>query len=170
MSAVRIAGPASHLTPGWAAQISAYALRVGPGLRALRRAPVTQFSRFIQPDSSFDPETIALLGSVYDEAIAELQDRAALEIVREVIAKRIIGLAAKGERDPVAASGPSRIAPLALLILQRLRFDFRKLFSSGRRILFQVRRQRRWRYVSGNRQNRGGAFERSWATGIDQAR
>ena len=77
---------------------------------------MAQILRFIHPDSSFDPETIALMGSVCDDAIAELQDRADLEVVREVMAKRIIHLAAKGERDPV------RLKQAALATLRPARF------------------------------------------------
>ncbi len=77
---------------------------------------MAQIIRFIQPDNSFDPETIALLGSVYDEAIAELHDRGDPEVVREVIAKRIIHLAAKGERDPI------RLQRGALAALRPARF------------------------------------------------
>jgi len=77
---------------------------------------MAQILRFIQPDNSFDPETIALLGSIYDEAIAELDERADLEIVREVIAKRIIHLAQKGERDPI------RLRRVALAALRPARF------------------------------------------------
>ena len=77
---------------------------------------MAQILRFIQPDNAFDPETIALLGSIYDEAIAELDERADLEIVREVIAKRIIHLAQKGERDPI------RLRRAALAALRPARF------------------------------------------------
>ena len=77
---------------------------------------MAQILRFIQPDNAFDPKTIALLGSIYDEAIAELDERADLEIVREVIAKRIIHLAQKGERDPI------RLRRVALAALRPARF------------------------------------------------
>jgi hypothetical protein len=59
-----------------------------------------QILKFIPPDTAFDPDTTALLGAVFDKTIAALHDDWQPEIVREAIAKRIIALAAKGERDP----------------------------------------------------------------------
>lgn len=55
--------------------------------------------RFIPPEFYFDPETAAMLGIAFDNAIAAL-DGPQPEIVREVVAKRIIRLAARGERNP----------------------------------------------------------------------
>jgi hypothetical protein len=48
----------------------------------------------------FDPEAITAMGDAYDRACAELHDRGQPEIVREVIARRIIKAAKEGERDP----------------------------------------------------------------------
>lgn len=59
-----------------------------------------QILRFLPPDTVFDPDTAAMLGAVFDKAIASLHDTGQPEIVREAIARRIIALAAKGERDP----------------------------------------------------------------------
>jgi hypothetical protein len=59
-----------------------------------------QALRFIPPDANFDPETAAMLGAVLDKVIASLRDGGHPEIVREAIAKRIITLAANGERNP----------------------------------------------------------------------
>jgi hypothetical protein len=56
--------------------------------------------RFIPRDIKFDPETVAMLGTAFDKTIAALHDGRQPEIVRETIAKRIIALAAKGERNP----------------------------------------------------------------------
>lgn len=61
---------------------------------------MAQILQFIRPDNAFDPETTAILTAAYDKAIAALHDRGQPEIVREIIAKRIITLAGKGERDP----------------------------------------------------------------------
>jgi len=62
---------------------------------------LAEILQFIRPDSiSFDPEVIAILCVAYDRATAGLHDRGHAQIVREVIAKRIIAAAAKGERDP----------------------------------------------------------------------
>jgi hypothetical protein len=70
---------------------------------------------FILPDANFDPETTAILGAAYDKAIAGLHDRGQPEVVREIIAKRIVALASKGERNPdrlceaaLAGLGPPR--------------------------------------------------------------
>jgi hypothetical protein len=41
-----------------------------------------------------------MLGAVFDKTIAALRDDGQPEIVKEVIARRIIALAAKGERNP----------------------------------------------------------------------
>ena len=51
----------------------------------------------IPPFTNFDPEIAATLGAAYDEAVARLLNQP--DIVRETIAKRIVALAAKGERD-----------------------------------------------------------------------
>ena len=51
----------------------------------------------IPPFTNFDPEIAATLAAAYDEAVARLLNQP--DIVRETIAKRIIALAAKGERD-----------------------------------------------------------------------
>jgi hypothetical protein len=56
--------------------------------------------RFIPPDIIFDPDTVAMLGVAFDKTIAALHDGRQPEIIRETIAKRIIALAAKGERNP----------------------------------------------------------------------
>jgi hypothetical protein len=60
-----------------------------------------QILKFIPPDTTFDQDTTAMLGAAFDKTIASLYgDGQQLEIVREAIAKRIIALAAKGERNP----------------------------------------------------------------------
>jgi hypothetical protein len=57
---------------------------------------------FIRPTDAFDPETLEVLGTAYDTAIASLHEVEPPAVVREVIAKRIIDAARKGERDPAA--------------------------------------------------------------------
>jgi hypothetical protein len=53
-----------------------------------------------QPSSSaFDAETTARVVAAYDKAIIGLHDKGQPEVVREVMARRIIALAAAGERD-----------------------------------------------------------------------
>jgi hypothetical protein len=58
-----------------------------------------QIARFLETNT-FDPETTRLLGEVFDSVCIELHDRGQPAIVREVIAKRIIEAAKRGERDP----------------------------------------------------------------------
>jgi hypothetical protein len=55
--------------------------------------------QFVCPETSFDPETLAILGDVYDRACSRYC-RARSTAVCEVMADRIIGAAMKGERDP----------------------------------------------------------------------
>jgi hypothetical protein len=49
---------------------------------------------------AFDPEITKLMGEAYDAACVELGDRTPPALLKEVIAKRIIDAAEKGERDP----------------------------------------------------------------------
>lgn len=50
--------------------------------------------------SDFDDEATRLLGEAFDAACKDLHDTGQPALVREVIAKRIIEAAKKGERDP----------------------------------------------------------------------
>lgn len=50
--------------------------------------------------ASYDPETVRALCTAYDRAKKELHDTGQPEIVREILAQRILDLAANGERDP----------------------------------------------------------------------
>jgi hypothetical protein len=59
-----------------------------------------QILQFIRPDLAFDPLAIDVLDKAYDMALAALCDGGQPSTVREVIAKRIISAAVKGERDP----------------------------------------------------------------------
>ena len=65
-----------------------------------RVAVMGQILKFIHPDAHFDPETTAALGAAFDRAINMLDHGRPPAIVKEVIAKRIVTLAAKGERNP----------------------------------------------------------------------
>jgi hypothetical protein len=49
----------------------------------------------------FDDQATQILGEAFDNACRELHDKGQPTIVYEVIAKRIIDAAKKGERDPV---------------------------------------------------------------------
>jgi hypothetical protein len=51
-------------------------------------------------EAEFDPETIEVLAAAYEKARRSLHDRGQPQIVRDVIAARIIAAAQAGERDP----------------------------------------------------------------------
>jgi hypothetical protein len=52
-------------------------------------------------DAAFDPEATHLMGVAFDLACGSLSNDGQLTVVKEVIAKRIIKVVHKGERDPV---------------------------------------------------------------------
>jgi hypothetical protein len=56
---------------------------------------------FIRNRFDFDDETTRLMGEAFDAACKDLHDTGQPILVREVIARRIIKAATKGERDPV---------------------------------------------------------------------
>jgi hypothetical protein len=58
--------------------------------------------------TNFEPEIAATAEAAYDEAVARLLNQP--DIVRETIAKRIVALAAKGERDAHALCDKALIA------------------------------------------------------------
>ena len=60
---------------------------------------MAQIIPFIRPHTTFDPEAAAALGAAYDRAIAGIHMHHP-KFVRDVIAKRIVSLGARGERDP----------------------------------------------------------------------
>jgi hypothetical protein len=51
----------------------------------------------VPPFTNFDPETAATLRAAYDEAVVRLLDQP--DVIRELIAKRLVALAARGERN-----------------------------------------------------------------------
>ena len=53
---------------------------------------------FMQP-GAFEPEAIAVMSEAFEAALKELEDTG--DVMREVIAIRIIAEATLGERDPV---------------------------------------------------------------------
>ena len=53
------------------------------------------------PGAAFDDAETRLLGSAFDAVCQELHDTGQPEIVYEIIAKRIIAAASRGERDPI---------------------------------------------------------------------
>jgi len=56
---------------------------------------------FIRAAADFDDATTRLLGEAFDAARTALHDPGQPEIVYEIVAKRIIEAAKKGERDPI---------------------------------------------------------------------
>jgi len=61
---------------------------------------VAEILQFIRPSDSFGPEVLDALGKAYDMTLAALQDGGQPDVVREVIARRIIKAAKKGQHDP----------------------------------------------------------------------
>ena len=51
-------------------------------------------------DVSFDPDTTHIIGQAFDSACEELQDIGQSDLVKAIVAKRIIAIAKTGERDP----------------------------------------------------------------------
>ncbi|MGA9010311.1 MAG: hypothetical protein WB495_26350 [Xanthobacteraceae bacterium] len=54
---------------------------------------------FLRPRSDFPDDVTRIMGEAFDAACKELHDTGQPGIVQEVIAKRIIAAAGKGERD-----------------------------------------------------------------------
>jgi hypothetical protein len=59
---------------------------------------------FVTP-GAFDPAALAVMGEAFEAACKALDDTGQPQIVREVIAQRIIEAAGRGERDPVRLAG-----------------------------------------------------------------
>ena len=70
---------------------------------------------FVRNISDFDDEATRLMGEAFDAACKGLRDTGQPALVREIIAKRIIKAARKGERDPARL----RAAGLAALAIDR---------------------------------------------------
>jgi hypothetical protein len=56
------------------------------------------------PDTTYDPETMAILGRVFSAAWHDIQEAGAVpsdqETARAELARRVLAAAAAGERDP----------------------------------------------------------------------
>jgi hypothetical protein len=61
---------------------------------------MAQILQFIGPGVTLDADATALVSAAYDQAIRALHDKGQPALVREIIAKRIIALAQRGERNP----------------------------------------------------------------------
>ena len=51
-------------------------------------------------DRSFDAETTAFIGEAFDKACKEMRDKRQPDSLQQSIAKRLIEISARGERDP----------------------------------------------------------------------
>jgi len=60
---------------------------------------VSRLADFIS-GTAYDSDAIQVMAEAYDSVLKELHDRGQPQIVLEIIAKRIIELAAIGEREP----------------------------------------------------------------------
>ena len=57
--------------------------------------------QFVRADAgAFDEHTTRVMGEAFDAACADFRDKNLSELVREIIAERIIEAAKRGERDP----------------------------------------------------------------------
>jgi hypothetical protein len=62
-------------------------------------------------DRAFEPQATAIMGAAYDKACETLHNVGQADLVKEIIAKRIVQVAQTGERDP------ERLCARALLAL-----------------------------------------------------
>ena len=74
-------------------------------------------------DSGFDAEATRILGEAYDIACRSLHPKGRPPVVQELLAKKIIQVAQRGERDP------DRLATIALGILGRFHSDVTRRFG-----------------------------------------
>jgi hypothetical protein len=52
------------------------------------------------PTAAFDDETTRIMGEAFDAACQALKGKGQPSVIQEIIARRIIASARKGERDP----------------------------------------------------------------------
>ena len=64
------------------------------------RASMADGLRFFK-DGAFDSDTTSAMGEAFERACKSLHDMGQPDIVKEIIAKRIVEIAKTGERDPV---------------------------------------------------------------------
>ena len=65
---------------------------------------------------AFEPEATAVMGEAFEAACKELHDVGQLQMVRKVVAQRIIAAARRGELDPVRL----RTAALSWIIVTQM--------------------------------------------------
>jgi hypothetical protein len=82
---------------------------------AFEGARMATILQFIRDVAAFDDHATRVMGEAYDAVCADLRDTGQPALVREIIAKRTIEVAEKGERDP----GRLRAAASAALGLDR---------------------------------------------------
>src|ERR1700730_1470995 len=88
---------------------------------------------FVRNISDFDDEETGVRGEAFDAACKGLRDTGQPALVREIIARRIIKAATKGERDPVRL----RNAGLAALGYDGEAIEAASRCSAGRRLVPQ---------------------------------
>lgn len=62
---------------------------------------MSEFSKFVPPAHTLDPEVLAALGDLYDRACARYCS-GPTDSICKVMAGKLIGAAMEGERDPEA--------------------------------------------------------------------
>src|SRR6266700_2322082 len=87
----------SCCTPGRCPAILMMATRWAPSSKPLRGSPAARSSG----SGSFDPETLVILETAFDEAWITLKTNGSGNIRPDELARRICHLHMKGERDPV---------------------------------------------------------------------
>jgi predicted ester cyclase len=75
--------------------------------------PAVTVAEFL-PRGVFDEDATRVMGEAFDSAVAGLQDRFHANVIYEVIARRIIAAARKGERDP------TKLRNVAIGAIQRI--------------------------------------------------
>jgi hypothetical protein len=86
-----------HDDPGWQWLRDS----LGSRLCSKRGAMACTFPFLIEiSDRAFDAEATAIICKAFDKTCKELHDRGQPDSVREIIARQIIEIAGRGERDP----------------------------------------------------------------------
>jgi hypothetical protein len=76
------------------------AMEMAPGVEPLREVVAMPTHSFMLP-GVFEPEAVAAMSEAFEAACEVLQDADEPEVIREIIARRIVAAATVGERDPV---------------------------------------------------------------------